>query len=155
MKKAILILIIFVMAAGIFAGCNDAGNGGEAGNNGTVDEPDRIYASGEFTIPEPEPNPAMAEFAQQRQAAQDKLSGSLGIEQTIMKTTYSARGNALVYATQFTAFGNRDTAEKSMEASQNTYQILLSSIKEKDAECYLIVEFLDKDGRVLLSQDYK
>lgn len=78
-----------------------------------------------------------------------------------MKISVEVRGNSLAYVYQFTTdVGDAETIksglEQSMSAMEETFNTLLSQVKAEVAETEsMIVEYLDKDGNVLLSKEFK
>lgn len=78
-----------------------------------------------------------------------------------MKISVEVRDNSLAYVYQFTTdVGDAETIksglEQSMSAMEETFNTLLSQVKAEVAETEsMIVEYLDKDGNVLLSKEFK
>ncbi len=83
------------------------------------------------------------------------------LESSGMKLELVQRENSLVYRYQFTAdIGDADAAkqtlESGMEQMASTFEAGLKELKQKvsGAES-LIVEYVDKDGNVIFSKEYK
>ena len=100
----------------------------------------------------------------------DKYISSIQSQMESMKDTLDSSGmklelvqreNSLVYRYQFTTdIGDADAAkqtlENGMEQMASTFQAGLKELKEQvsGAES-LIVEYVDKDGNVIVSKEYK
>lgn len=100
----------------------------------------------------------------------DKYISSIQSQMESMKDTLDSSGmklelvqreNSLVYRYQFTTdIGDADAAkqtlESGMEQMASTFQAGLKELKEQvsGAES-LIVEYVDKDGNVIVSKEYK
>ena len=97
--------------------------------------------------------------ALENQAQIDEMSSAM--EGQGMKISVEVRGNSLAYVYQFTTdVGDAETIksglEQSMSAMEETFNTLLSQVKAEVAETEsMIVEYLDKDGNVLLSKEFK
>ena len=99
------------------------------------------------------------EYIEKEKASLDALSSSytsLGL-----KTNIYAKGNSLVYSYQYTTdIGSNDFLKESLnstlESLSSTYDSLLSMMKIQvpNAES-IIVEYLDIDGNVIASKEYK
>lgn len=83
------------------------------------------------------------------------------LDSSSMKLELVQRENSLVYRYQFTTdIGDADAAkqtlENGMEQMASTFQAGLKELKEQvsGAES-LIVEYVDKDGNVIVSKEYK
>ena len=104
-------------------------------------------------------NSALEEYISANQAQIDEMSSAM--EGQGMKLSVEVRGNSLAYVYQFTTdVGDTETIksglEQSMSTMEETFNTLFSQIKEEVAETEsMIVEYLDKDGNVILSKEFK
>lgn len=99
------------------------------------------------------------EYVEQNAEQLDSISSSF--EGTGINMDILARGNSLVYSCQYTMdIGDTDliksTLDSSLDASSSTYESVLSLLKLQvpSAES-VIVEYLDMDGNVITSKEYK
>lgn len=99
------------------------------------------------------------EYVEQNAEQLDSISSSF--EGTGKNMDILARGNSLVYSCQYTMdIGDTDliksTLDSSLDASSSTYESVLSLLKLQvpSAES-VIVEYLDMDGNVITSKEYK
>ena len=88
----------------------------------------------------------------------DQLTASL--KDSGMELKVIARGNSLVYSYQYTTISSSDvmksTLDKAMESTVDTFNTVLKDLKKqvKSAES-VIVEYLDKEGEVITSKEFK
>lgn len=104
-------------------------------------------------------NSALEEYISASQSQIDEMSSA--IEAQGMKLSVEVRGNSLVYVYQYTTdVGDTETVktalEQSMDAMEESFTTALSQVKAEVAETEsMIVEYLDKDGNIILSKEYK
>lgn len=89
----------------------------------------------------------------------DELSS--GLESSGMGLDVVVRGNSLVYSYQYKIdLGDtslfKDTLESSLNSMSDVFTSVLSSLRlaVPDAES-VIVEYLDKDGNIIVSKEFK
>lgn len=131
----------------------------------TPEEPSSEVSSEEPSSSEAEEAPAAGDATTMEtfiESIQDQVDGmSESLKESGMNLEVLARGNSLVYLYQFTEdLGDtsliKDGLEQSLEGVSSTFENVLSLLKTavSDAES-VIVEYLDKDGNVILSKEYK
>lgn len=104
-------------------------------------------------------NTALEEYISESQSQIDEMSSAL--EGQGMNLSVEVRGNSLAYVYQFTTdVGDTETIksglEQSMSAMEETFNTLLSQVKEEVSETEsMIVEYLDMDGNVIYSKEFK
>mgnify|MGYP002529432244 CR=1 FL=1 len=102
---------------------------------------------------------ALEEYISESQSQIDEMSSAL--EGQGMDLSVEVRGNSLAYVYQFTTdVGDTETIksglEQSMSAMEETFNTLLSQVKEEVSETEsMIVEYLDMDGNVIYSKEFK
>ena len=139
MKKVTRILTSFVLCLSLCLSMAACGGKKEASSDGN--------------------NSALEEYISENQAQIDEMSSAM--EGQGMKISVEVRGNSLAYVYQFTTdVGDAETIksglEQSMSEMEETFNTLLSQVKAEVAETEsMIVEYLDKDGNVLLSKEFK
>lgn len=92
----------------------------------------------------------------------DQIDGmTASMEEAGMNLDVLARENSLVYSYQFTEdVGDtsllKDSLEQSLEELSSSFESILSALKQavSSAES-VVVEYLDKDGNVIVSKEYK
>ena len=104
-------------------------------------------------------NSNMDAFIASIQGQIDQMAGS--VESSGMGLDVVARGNSLVYIYQYTIdVGDtslvKDSLERSLDSMSDTFTSILDSLKltVPDAES-VIVEYLDMNGNVILSKEFK
>lgn len=102
---------------------------------------------------------SMQAFIDSIQDQIDDMSAAMSASGLDMKVT--ARGNSLVYTYQYTIdVGDtsvlKPALEQATEGLSDTFENILKALKISvpDAESF-IVEYLDKDGKLILSKEYK
>ena len=102
---------------------------------------------------------SMQAFIDSIQDQIDDMSAAMSASGLDMKVT--ARGNSLVYTYQYTIDVGETSVlkpalEQATEGLSDTFENILKALKISvpDAES-IIVEYLDKDGKLILSKEYK
>ncbi len=162
MKKFLAFLLCAAMCLTLVA----------CGEKPSAKDPDATKPSTSATEPSSTPEVTSAEteapaadgtemeaFIESIQDQIDSVKDSL--ESSGMKLEVLARGNSLVYSYQFTIdVGDtsllKDGLEQGMESAASTFENVLSMLKlaVSDAES-VIVEYLDQDGNVIASKEFK
>lgn len=92
---------------------------------------------------------------------QDELDQSIAsLKDSGMGLKVEARGNSLVYSYQYDSISNSDalkaSLDQAMETMASTFETVLKSLKKEVASAEsVIVEYLDKDGEVITSKEFK
>ena len=104
-------------------------------------------------------NMTLQAFIASIQGEIDEMASAM--ESSGMKLNVAARGNSLLYSYQYTIdIGDtsliKDTLAQSMDGMSSMFDDVLSAMKlaVPDAQS-IILEFLDKDGNVIVSKEFK
>lgn len=163
MKKILALLLCAAMCLTL-AACGEkpsTDDPGAAKPSTSATEPSSTpdMTSAETEAPAAGDGTAMEAFIESIQDQIDGIKDSL--ESSGMKLDVLARGNSLVYSYQYTMdVGDtsllKEPLEKAMEGFNSTFESILSALKltVPDAES-VIVEYLDQDGNLILSKEYK
>lgn len=132
------------------------------------DDPDPSYPSDPGDDPGDEPDPVepgisggmtMQDFIASIQDEIDEMASSM--EGAGLKLTVAARGNSLAYSYQYTFdVGDvslvRDALGQSLDGMASTFEGILSAMKPAVPNAQsVIVEFLDQNGTIIVSKEFK
>lgn len=95
-------------------------------------------------------NSQLAEVAAQAQSILDKTNNKT------LTINVSARGNTLVYTYKYGTPLSGDALQTALDSLDSTYTDLLKSVQTLIPGCEsILLEFVDKNGKVLASKEYK
>ncbi len=165
MKKLLIILTTVVLCLALCLSLTACGGSGgatatpDAENTENNDAPAGDDGSDDSSDDNAPAGASLEDFISSIQGQIDQMTSSL--EESGMKLDVKADGNTLVYSYQFTTdVGDAETVkgalEEGMDAAASTFEGVLTSLKEAvpSAEA-VVVEYLDMNGNVLLSKEYK
>lgn len=147
MKKSVAFLVCLAMCLSL-AACQSKAPSGDATATTTEAASSQTLA-----------NMTIQAFIDSMQDKIDAMAASF--EDSGLNMKVFARGNSLVYSYQYTTdMGDtsvlKDALESAMDGMSDTFTGILSSMRTAvpSAES-VIVEYLDMDGKVILSKEYK
>ncbi len=149
----------FLTAAACIALCISlaacAGGPAKGGSSGQSQQPDASNSSQTETASVSQEIEAYIAAAQKEI---DSLASSL--KSSGMELKLTARDKSLVYSYQYSSVGNSDALktalDEAMKSTEATFKSVLTDLKQsvKSAES-VIVEYIDKDGVVITSTEFK
>lgn len=166
MKKILAFALCLVLSFSLLAcGNEETPNTENSGTSEAETEASDTTKSTEDTEPSESEETAdsdamtMEAFIASIQGQMDQMAA--GLESMGMNLDVVARGNSLAYVYQYTIdVGDtslvKDSLERSLDSMSDTFTYILDSLKlaVPDAES-VIVEYLDMNGNVILSKEFK
>lgn len=149
MKKLLALVCGLVMCLSFAACGNDAAGGNDSSDASTTSTTSAKATAGSD----------LEKYIADNQEQIDTMKNAMG--ETGMNLDVAARGNSLVYSYRFTEdLGDTEIIKQALDATMDqqasTFETVLTQLKAEISSAEsVIIEYLDKDGGVILSKEYK